>query len=64
VSLQRIAKIDASHGSTGTELAITLANGKVVNGSISDYIEFSGDAPGGGAIKVMSSDVHTVEVKR
>ncbi|MGI5125320.1 hypothetical protein ACQEVB_00770 [Pseudonocardia sp. CA-107938] len=64
VSLQRIAKIETTHPTTGTELQITLANGKQVTGAIGDYIEFTGDAPGGGQIKLMSSEVKTVEVKR
>ena len=63
VSLKRIAKIGTSHPSTGTELDITLTNGKQVSGAIGDYIEFTGDAPGGGQFKVLSSEVRTVEVK-
>jgi hypothetical protein len=63
VPLQRIAKVEATHGSTGTDLEITLTNGKQVSGSISDAIEFSGDAPGGAPFKVYAEKVRTIDIK-
>ena len=63
VPLQRIAKVEATHGSTGTDLVITLTNGKQVSGSISDAIQFSGDAPGGAPFKVYAEKVRTIDIK-
>ena len=63
VPLQRIAKVEATHGSTGTDLVITLTNGKQVSGSISDAIEFSGDAPGGAPFKVYAEKVRAIDIK-
>jgi len=63
VALQRIAKVEATQLSTGTDLKITLTNGKKVAGSISGAIEFSGDAPGGAPFKVYASKVRTIEIK-
>jgi hypothetical protein len=64
VSLQRIAKVDATHSSTGTDLKITLTNGKQVAGSVSDAIPFTGDVSGGGTFTVDAAKVRTIEVKR